>query len=61
MSNFEYMSQLDYDRWEEEGGWNEPLTRKEILIGILKAAIAAPILWGLVWLLCAYGNTFYMQ
>lgn len=55
------MSQLDEDKWQEGEGYNEPLTRKEILIGILKAAIAAPILWGLVWLLCAYGNTFYMQ
>ena len=61
MSNFEYMSQLDYDRWDEEEGGNEPLSRKEIILGILKALIAAPIVWGLVWLMCAIGNAFYMQ
>lgn len=55
MSNFEYLNE-DYDRWDLMD--EEPLTKEEILKTVLIALIAAPFLWGFVWLLCAIGNAF---
>ena len=52
------MSQLNEDKWQEGEGYNQPLTKKEIILGIIKAAIAAPILWAFVWLMCAIANAF---
>ena len=58
IDNLEYMSQLNEDKWQEGEGYNQPLTKKEIILGIIKAAIAAPILWAFVWLMCAIANAF---